>query len=69
MLIKRGRVVKLLQQRVDDMGFKIFDLIAYRPDFLLHRERTNIVACSTQCADDVKFCFPSVNFLRAVAIG
>src|SRR5450631_2370666 len=68
-LVIRGLVVKLLQQREYHVRLETFDLLAHRLDFLLRTERANIMAGRTQGAHDVVFCFPFVDLPRGVSVG
>ena len=68
-LVIRGLVVKLLQQREYHVWLETFDLLAHRLDFLLRTERANIMAGRTQGAHDVVFCFPFVDLPRGVSVG
>src|SRR5471032_492420 len=68
-LIIRGLVVKLFQQREYHVRLETFDLLAHRLDFLLRTERANIMAGRTQGAHDVVFCFPFVDLPRSVSVG
>ena len=67
-LVIRGRIVEFLQQLVNHMWLEALDLVAHRPDFLLHAERANVMAGRAQCAHDVEFRFPCVDFLHGVSV-
>ena len=64
-----GRLaVKLLQQVEHDVRLPALDLVADRPQLVLHAEQLHLVARLAQRADDVVPGLPDVDLLLAVAL-
>src|SRR5262249_18338739 len=68
-LVVDDLAVKLLEQREHHLRLPVFDLVADRLEFVVHAERTNVVAGGTQRADHVVFGLPLVDCLLAEPLG